>query len=206
MGTAERRARQRDSTRESILEAARELAAREGYDAVTVRRIAERIEYTPAALYRHYPSKAAIFAALLAADHAALARELEPHSDVIDPVERIRRAARSYVEFGMADLDRYRMMFMTPIELEDAAGVVAVDQAYEFFRRAVIQAISSLRLRPELTDAEIVTQAIWGALHGIVSLHAARTHDSDVAWRPVRQTAAHLIDTLLRGLARGRVG
>ena len=204
MGTAERRARQRESTRESILDAARQLAAHQGYEAITVRRIAESIEYTPAALYRHYPSKAAIFAALLAEDHAALARELHQHADVGDPVERIRRAARTYVEFAMADLDRYRLMFIAPLELEAVADVANVDGAYEFFRQAVAQAVATLRFRPELTDVDIVTQALWGGLHGIVSLHAARTRDSDVAWRPARQTVAHLIETLVRGLARKR--
>lgn len=207
MGSPDRRARHREETRAMILSAARELAASDGYEAITVRRIAERIEYTPAALYRHYPSKSEILAALMAADYDALARELYAHADAPDPIERIRRGGRVYVEFAVADLDRYRMMFLSPLELEEAHLGRAVrespgDAAYSFFRTAVQQAVASLRFRPELTDVDIVTQIIWGGLHGIVALHAARTHDTNIGWRPVRQSAALLVDSMLRGLTR----
>ncbi|HEY8369587.1 MAG TPA: helix-turn-helix domain-containing protein, partial [Thermodesulfobacteriota bacterium] len=60
MGTIERRERERAATRAKILDAARELFVSEGYDAVTMRRIADRIEYTAAALYRHFPDKRAL--------------------------------------------------------------------------------------------------------------------------------------------------
>ena len=64
MGIEERRDRERQAITDSILDAARELFLAEGYPSVSIRKIAERIEYSPAAIYSYYPSKDDIFLAL----------------------------------------------------------------------------------------------------------------------------------------------
>ena len=64
MGTKERQQRERDRISEAILTAARELFVAEGYRNVSMRKIAERIEYSPAAIYSYFPSKDDIFFAL----------------------------------------------------------------------------------------------------------------------------------------------
>lgn len=197
--------------RSRILETARDIALREGYDALTMRHIAERLDYSAAALYRHFHDKSALLSALLASEFDELTRALEAVSAHPDPIERIRRAARVYAEFGVADFDRYRQMFVAPPEADDVsllspptAAEFPATQLYDLLRRAVGQAISGLRFRPDVTDADLVTQTLWAALHGVVSLHAARTRDSDVPWRPLHQTVNVVVDTLLRGYARGR--
>src|SRR5512134_2048054 len=64
MGSKERQDRERQAVTDSILDAARELFLAEGYQSVSIRKIAERIEYSPAAIYSYYPSKDDIFLAL----------------------------------------------------------------------------------------------------------------------------------------------
>src|ERR687883_454319 len=64
MGIKERHERDREAVRRAILDAARELFVREGYQNVSIRKIAERIEYSPAAIYGYFPSKDDIFFAL----------------------------------------------------------------------------------------------------------------------------------------------
>src|SRR5437588_11783680 len=64
MGIKERQERDREAVRRAILDAARELFVREGYNNVSIRKIAERIEYSPAAIYGYFPSKDDIFFAL----------------------------------------------------------------------------------------------------------------------------------------------
>ncbi len=137
---------------------------------------------------------------------------MELVSAIPDPIERIRRAARVYAEFGVADLDRYRQMFVAPPEPHDDISLLSppapsalspANHLYEILRRAVAQAVASLRFRPDVTDVDLVTQTIWAGIHGVVSLHAARTRESDVPWRPLQQTVNVTVDAMLRGFARG---
>jgi AcrR family transcriptional regulator len=211
MTTLERRQRERVAMRVRILDAAREIALNEGYDALTMRRIADRLDYSAAALYRHFHDKSAIVSALLATQFEELTAALDAVSVTADPIERIRRAARVYAEFGVADFDRYRQMFVAPPEVPDDVSLLSpqvppspATELYSILRRAVAQAIASLRFRPDVTDIDLVTQTLWAGLHGAVSLHAARTRDSDVPWRPLQQTVNVAIDAMLRGFARGR--
>ncbi len=76
MGTKERREREREELRTRILDAARELFAEEGYEAVTMRRIADRIEYSPTAIYFHFRDKEALMRELCDHDFRALAQRV----------------------------------------------------------------------------------------------------------------------------------
>lgn len=210
MGTQERRARERAQLRARIVDVARELFIRHGVASVTMRAIAERMEYTPAALYRHYRDKQALIDAVIEADHQSLAGELrQAAAEVNDPIERIRRIGRAYAEFGSANPELYRLMFMSTPESGAAARVPAPrgatgarDDCVLLLRRTVAEAVAARRIRPELTDVDILAQALWAALHGVVALHVVREHHPAVSWRPARQTALLAIDAVLRGVTR----
>src|SRR5919202_4998419 len=98
MGTRERRAREREETRERILDAAREMFAAQGVEAVTMRAIADRIEYTPTAIYHHFRDKQALISELCDRDYRSLAHHFQrigrPHA----PVERPRALGMAYAE------------------------------------------------------------------------------------------------------------
>ncbi|GAC1318641.1 MAG: TetR/AcrR family transcriptional regulator [Chloroflexota bacterium] len=214
MPTSERQQRVHEATRRIILDAARRIARHDGMSAITIRGIADRIDYAPAAIYRYFPDKQAILDALAAGDHEALALELQATGDIFDPIERIRRLVRAYVEFGLQNLDRYREMFsplgdsgidgsrVAPADIMPAPH--PSDQEYAILRQAIAQAVRALRFRPDLADVDLLTQLIWSGVHGLLALHATRTRDSDIPWRPARQSAALMTDALLRGLARAR--
>src|SRR5688572_10720436 len=114
MGTTERREREKQELRTKILDAARELFVQEGYEAVTMRRIAERIEYSPTAIYLHFKDKDSLLRELCEADFLKLAEELVARELPEDPVARLRGAALGYVEFARRYPNHYRLMFMTP--------------------------------------------------------------------------------------------
>ncbi len=65
MGSKQRRQRERQELRQAILAAARDIAAREGWQAVTIRKVAEAIEYTPPIIYEYFASKEALLFELL---------------------------------------------------------------------------------------------------------------------------------------------
>src|SRR5258706_8452785 len=114
LGTTERRERQREELRGQILDAARELFAELGYDAVTMRKIAERIEYSPTAIYFHFKDKEALLRELCDTDFAALAHEFQKIARIADPMDRLRAIGRAYVAFAVGYPNHYRLMFMTP--------------------------------------------------------------------------------------------
>lgn len=206
-----RRAREREQIRERILDAARELFAAEGYDAVTMRRLAERIEYTPPVIYQHFADKAALMREICVHDFRTMAHAFNELAGVADPIERLRRLGERYVEFALTHPNHYRLMFMTPRptdgslpakgELMDPAakGNPELD-AYAFLRVAVDDARKAGRFNPSLTDPALIAHVLWQGLHGIVSMHIVRSDDAWIEWRDPRATARLHIEATLRGL------
>lgn len=205
MGVAERRERERQEIREKILDAARELFAELGYEAVTMRRIAEKIEYSPTAIYFHFQDKTALLRALCDEDFGALAKHFQSIARIADPIERLRNIGAAYVEFGLAHPNQYRFMFMTPrppMSPEESAlerGNPEQD-AYAFLKATIEEGIARKRFRPELRDAELLSQVVWEAVHGAISLQIAKCNDGWIDWKPVRESAALVVEALIRGL------
>ena len=85
-----------------ILDVARELFAAEGYEAVTMKRIADRLGITPTAIYFHFADKAALIQELTTADWSAFAQKFARAMDEPDPIARLRLAARN-IRRGGAD-------------------------------------------------------------------------------------------------------
>src|SRR5262245_13910881 len=100
MGSNERREREKEKLRAKILDAARELFAQHGYEAVTMRKIADRIEYSPTALYFHFKDKNELVRALCQHDFQAFADRLVAVASVSDPIERLLKASEAYVDFA----------------------------------------------------------------------------------------------------------
>src|SRR3954470_13943056 len=97
MASIDRRERERLETRTRIMDAARELFAREGYDAVSMRRIADAIEYSPTAIYVHFRDKQDLLMQICQCDFLSLAVGVGELERIADPVERIRRMGHAYI-------------------------------------------------------------------------------------------------------------
>ncbi|MGA3091604.1 MAG: TetR/AcrR family transcriptional regulator [Terriglobales bacterium] len=208
MGVRERRAREKSETRDKILDAARELFVTEGYEGVSMRRVAEKIEYSPTAIYVYFADKQDLFHELCQQDYARLAEVFQSAAMSSDPVERLRQIGGTYTEFGIRYPNHYRFMFMTPHpphepdeEDREVMGNPEVD-AYALLKWAVQQAIDAERFRPELQDAELISQTLWAAVHGVISLNIAKCSDPWVEWRPLQQRAQLMLDVTLRGMVR----
>ncbi|MGA2003546.1 MAG: TetR/AcrR family transcriptional regulator [Terriglobales bacterium] len=208
MGVKERRKREKSETRDKILDAARELFLAEGYDGVSMRRVAEKIEYSPTAIYVHFADKQELFHELCQQDYARLAEVFQTSAMSSDPIERLKQIGGTYTEFGVRYPNHYEFMFMTthpphePNEEDrEIMGNPEVD-AYAFLKWAVQQAIDAGCFRAELQDAELVSQTLWAGVHGVIALHIAKDCDTWVDWRPLQQRAEQMLDVILRGLVR----
>ena len=206
MGVKERREREKSETRDKILDAARELFVTEGYEGVSMRKVAEKIEYSPTAIYVHFADKEELFRELCHRDYAALAEVFQSSMISTDPVGRLKQIGAIYIDFGTRYPNHYKFMFMTPHpvhELDEAdremMGNPEMD-AYAFLKWAVQQALDAGCFRQELTDADLISQTLWASVHGVISLQIAKGSDCWVDWRPMEERAEMMLDITLRGL------
>ena len=207
MGPKERREREREEIRTRILDAARELFASEGVESVTMRRIAERIEYSPTAIYFHFRDKEALLAELCDTDFRAIAQEFVSIATIADPIERLRATGHAYVDFGINNPNHYRVMFMTPkppaTEETKLRKGNPEEDSYAFLHGTVEQALAEGRLRADATNADLLSQVIWSGVHGVVSLEIAKCNDDWVDWQPIRARAKLMIDVLVDDVTAG---
>ena len=208
MGVRERRERERLQTRERILDAARELFIAGGYDGVSMRDIADKVEYSATAIYGHFADKDELFREICHEDFRRLAHSLIGLAQVADPVERIRKIGLAYIDFGQKHPNHYRTMFMTPHppilsaeETLEGKGNPEED-AYEFLRATVKEAMATGAFRPELSDSDLVAQTLWAGAHGVISLHIAKCNDDWVTWRSLKKRTETMLDALLRGVLK----
>jgi len=201
----ERRERDKQELRTKILDAARELFVEHGYDAVTMRKVAERIEYTPTTIYLHFEDKDALIRELCQHDFRAFGARFAETLAIADPVSRLRQSGLIYFNFAREHPQHYRLMFMTPVPEASRGNAKSADpaeDAYGLLLGTVEQALKEGRLRPEHTDAALVAQTIWAASHGVVSLEIAKGNECGwITWRPlddrVRLMIAVIIDAFV---------
>lgn len=208
MTTADRRAREKQAVEDKILAAARDLFAERGYEGVTMRAIAEAIEYSPPVIYSHFRDKEALLTRLCFEDFARLASEAYLLADVADPVDRIRHLGRRYIRFAIEHPNHYRVMFMTRFPDHDLTeqelqvkGRPDAD-GYAFLRQAVAHSIDAGRLLPEINDAELATQTLWACVHGAAALAIDKANDPWIDWAPIERRITLICDAPLRGMLR----
>src|SRR5258707_3595430 len=213
MGVKERREREKSETRDKSLEADSGLFVTEDYEGVSMRRVAEKIEYSPTAIYVHFADKNELFHELCRQDFARLQEVMQSADMPADPIERLRQIGRNYIEFGLHFPNHYVFMFMTPhLPQEPDEEDLEImgnpeEDAYAMLKWAVQEAINSGCFRDEVQDAELVSQTLWASVHGVISLNIAKGKDPWVEWRPLQDRAEMMLDITLRGLLRpGREG
>jgi AcrR family transcriptional regulator len=209
MTTKDRRARELQDTREKILDAARDMFAEDGFDSVTMRAIADRIEYTPTAIYHHFKNKNALLTELCQCDFEMLARHFNASVAASDPVERILAVGEAYLRFAEKHPSQYRFMFMTVVPMPEMDERYLAERhgnpekdAYAFLREACRDAIAKGLIRPELEDPDELAQMLWGGVHGVISLRIVKGHESWVPWRELRASALRIMRVMMRGILR----
>ncbi len=202
MGTIERRHRQKESLRLEILAAAGELFAKEGYESVSMRRIAEKIEYSPTTIYLYFRDKRELVDEICNQTFALLAKKLEKVVEAVgDPVERLRAGLKAYIDFGLKHPDQYRVAFMTPCDAV-CDGVIKTHtqggRAFQYLTQSVAQCIEAGRFRE--TDVLAVSQSLWLIIHGVTALKI--THGTALPWVDHERLVDLTLDVAIRGLLK----
>ncbi len=200
MGITERREREREELRRKILEAARELLLREGYEAVTMRRIAEAIEYSPTAIYHHFEDKDDVVHSLCQEDFGRLLHALQDAPPPPDPLTAVRELGRAYARFALTHPDHYRVMFLTkPSHEHDMNDEDPGVRAFQVLREAIQGAMDAGLLRQD--DAAVSAQVSWAMLHGAVALLITYPPQMFPGSPPPDDFVERVLETGLRGTA-----
>ena len=154
--------------RHAILDAARDLFVSEGYRNVSIRKIAERIEYSPAAIYSYFPSKDDIFFALAEEGFRRLDAKVRSAGVHDDPLEDVRAAWWAYYEFSKEQREFFELMFVdrsVPQISEQWTGLAFVHQMLAFAAQRIQRCIDAGVFHRD-TNAEVAMHLMWGALTG----------------------------------------
>ncbi|KJS54239.1 TetR/AcrR family transcriptional regulator [Streptomyces rubellomurinus] len=177
MSIHQRRERERAERHQLIIRTARELAEAEGWDAVTTRRLAERIEYSQPVLYSHFAGKTEIVAAVAVEGFAELAAGLRTVVAAADgPAGAFAAAAREYLAFGLANPALYDAMFtlVTDLPFGRPEAPASLHEAFEVLAGTFAEAAGE-------EDPVVFTEVGWAALHGLVTLARGGRLQSDLA-------------------------
>src|SRR4051812_30012833 len=112
MGSSERRQRQKADLKAHILAAARRIVVQEGYAALTMRKLAQAVEYAPATIYLYFQDRDDIARQLAVLGLAELQAHLQKEMTQRDPARRLLQFSRAYVGFALDQPDTYRLVFM----------------------------------------------------------------------------------------------
>lgn len=160
-----------------ILEATLLVFRRDGFPGVSLRAIASELGWTPAALYRYFPSKDALIAAIRAEGFRRMEDVLrDAEQQGTDPLERVRRAMSAYLRFATEEPEVFRLMY--DLQQRDAAPaphvVEARERAFSVARGIAAQAVAAGQAHG---DPNVVAHLYWASVHGLAMLATAEQLD-----------------------------
>ena len=164
LGISERKGRERVEREQRIVASARSIAEAEGWAAVTIRRLAEEVEYSQPVLYSHFENRDAIVAAVAVEGFREIAIALQQAAR--RPAGRgtaLREVAMAYLAFAREHPAVYEAMFAMRTNLHFAEAHTKSELRDGF---AALMAV----VAPSRSDAEIATETFWAALHGLAEL------------------------------------
>jgi AcrR family transcriptional regulator len=211
MGITERREREREALRQRIVEAARDLLSEQGLAALSMRSIAERIEYSPATIYLYFRDKDELVGQVVHAGFERLrdytTEELTRLSETADAADQYAATGRAYVRFALDNCAYFRVMFELPgsarIDCPAVTDGAADPDAFE----RVVARLEEARRAGLLTVPDVRRAAVigWGLVHGLTSLylsgHLHEEMESNEEFMALIEEAMH---SMYRGWGAGQ--
>ena len=199
MGVTERRAREKEQLRRQILSAARELFVNEGYENASMRKIAEKIEYSPTIIYGYFNGKADLLDTVCQETLLNLLNTLELlKSDKSNPVENLRKSGKAYVEFGLQYPQDYKLTFVVRPQFQKGLGLQegsVGEKVFNYLCAMVSECVRQKTFRQ--VDVDITGQALWSAVHGVTLL---LIDFPDFPWAAKDKLIDTVIHTMIEGL------
>ena len=195
-GPQARRQREIEQLRHKILDAAEEILVKEGYDNLSMRHLANAIEYAASTIYSYFPDKRAILSAVIERTSGALTDALDRAAATPGPLTRLRMLGRAYVEFALEYPRHYEVLFLLRGQAVPRIESPAFTAAIGFFRQAVDEGVRKGVFRR--CDPDETAQAFWAACHGLVGL--LLTHSDHFDFAPPARLLESLLTLQIEGL------
>ena len=172
MTISTRKERQKEELKGKILQAAKELFMQKGFEEVSIRNIAEKIEYSPTTIYLYFKDKDDIFCELHREGFTLLNQYFRPLAHVADPYERLKAINKAYISFALENGEFYDLMFIinSPMKAiqKDESDWEEGKRAFAFLVDTIEQCIAKGYFKNMRT--EVVAFTVWSMVHGIASL------------------------------------
>jgi AcrR family transcriptional regulator len=204
MGIVARKEKQKQEIRSLILEASMKLFVEEGFSKVSVRKIAERIQYSPTTLYLYFKDKNEILFHCCESGFEKMLSQNIALALISDPIERLHQMGVNYLNFGLENPEYYDLMFIQDAPMsalnDMGAGWSSGDQSLESLKMIVQEAMEKGLLVS--AKVETVAMAVWGMVHGLVSLAIRQRLDKLVPAEDMEQTMHDSLDWLLKTMKK----
>lgn len=171
MGSEERKEREKREMRRLIIDSAMQLFVEKGMVNVSIRAIADKIEYSPGSIYSYFKDKGEIIHAIHTEGFEKLYALQKTLDDVKNPVDKLAQMGRLYMKFALENRDYYDLMFIAKGVAEKINEKQEWDvgnRSYEYLRDTVKDCIEQGYINDPNVDA--VTFGIWGFVHGMAAL------------------------------------
>ena len=144
---------------------------KEGYESVSIRKIAEKIEYAPGTIYLYFKDKAEILDRICEETFRKLQRRMEAiRDDKSAPLDKLRRGLRTYIQFGLEHPNHYVVTFLQAKASGESTKVFETIglETFGCLRGGVQECIDAGEL--VCHDADEVAQTLWAGIHGLTSV------------------------------------
>lgn len=199
MASRTRRQLAKENLRQEILDAARDLFVTEGYENVSMRKVADRIGYSPTTIYLYFKDKSELLREICESTFAKLSEQiLQSWGTSQNPLERLRLGLIAYIHFGLENPHHYDLVLLSPkhladldIEFQDSMG----RRAFDLLVAAVVDCLKTGAIRQG--DVALTAQTLWAGLHGVTALLISHPGFPFVEKELLIDS---VVDTMIRGL------
>jgi len=173
MGINERKEKQKLEIKKMILDASMKLFVEEGFESVTIRKIADLIEYSPTTIYLYFKDKNEIFYQLHELGFQKMGQMNSSLDTIKNPLTRLYKMGENYIEFGLTHPEFYDIMFISRAPMQVLEAMDNCDWKYgEAALHALMATVDECMQKKFIRkqNVQVVSMAIWGMVHGLVSL------------------------------------
>lgn len=193
MGSKERIQRIKEETRDNILTAALEIVKEDGWQALSMRKIADKIEYTAPIIYEYFANKEGILLELTRQGNIILLKDFQnAYAKYTSPEEQLEAVWRAYWDFAFEHKQLYQLMY--GVDMNCCELVKSMPEA-EAARKLIYGLITNLMTEPEEIDVCRKYFTFWSVIHGLISINLTRRGTND-------EMNQHILKDALTGIIK----
>jgi AcrR family transcriptional regulator len=204
MGITERRQLEKEIIRKKIIDAASEILVKEGYENLSIRKIATKIEYSPGIIYHYFKDKAEIVTSVAEEGYGRILKRIgEVPVDIEKPDKSIINVFRAYIDLMLENPQQFRAVLMNDIEgIQDKVNMLREGLSKERKSLQGLCKIIDIGIRSgkfKAMDVELTAQIIWTSTHGLLSRLVL---EKDVSQEQRERLINHHFEIIMNGLLK----